>query len=850
MAGELTCNDKMCAAYVEQADGSVCLQVQVKDPAATEPKIDTEIQLLCDTGNGDAKFYAAVQYTDAGDFEVIAPIDLDGNPYTVVGPVEICAVEDAKIVVTEACDELADGSRVRFYYMHTVQAGSIISSIAIGANGGAYTPNNEIPETKGEFADDIEVTTVQLCDTGNNNEPYLLHTYHNTTTGDVTPVTTELDGSTAYTPIEEGAYKPTRCFMTEVYIINKVGLVQGGTERYWEASAVNPGALVSIAEVFTNTDDFGLPEHINDEDTTTVNTAAGLRTTENPTAGVPHQSIIDAYLCVPKGGVQLQHTGGGQHTSAAYISNCTGPLSLSTTIEAVVASKDMGYYPEGIYRVRLYSHDDGTFGTARFRWRLQTGGYVDVPADAFTTTMPRVESIKVFYDKDAGTLTDIQTGEDIPLTTTGLTFCNPCGNEIPVTTFSTEDASDIEATTVELCDIGNDNKPYLLHTYYNTVDATSTTATTELDGITAYAPTTPGGYKPTRCFMTEAYIIDTAGIPNGGNEQFWSTPGGAIDAGPGAPIEESFRERDACGVLKHENNPDIEQIVTTDGAANTDPVDPAGTAPHQSRMDTYLVVPKGGAELFYGSVGAHSSLVYGASCGDKLEVIGGTNSSEIINLGYYPQGVYHFVWFVHDDGGSGRGRLQWVINGANRATIPIANLYTELPNITKCTAIYDKDLNTLTDIISGDDIPMTTDGLMFCDPCENKVEGGVAESSAKDASRVIGRERIVMANGDEVNLTPPVDLNGRVLANGAIVQVQYSDASDIRDQDCVRYRVDGGAATAVVGFLAGHKEYIELGCATSNGATITDDALEVSNFSLHTGQTDGQVVLEVLYYAY
>lgn len=559
MAGALTCNDKMCAAYVQQEDGSVCLQVQVKDPSIAGPKIDTEIQLLCDTGNGDAKFYAAVQYTDAGDFEVIEPIDLTGAPYTVVGPVEICAAEDAKTVVTEACDELADGSRVRFYYLHTVQGGAVISSLAIAADGGTYVPNNEIPETKGEFADDIEVTTVQLCDSGNDNEAYLLHTYHNTTTGANTTVTTELDGNTAYTPITEGVYKPTRCFMTEAFIVDKSGLTQGAIEQYWEASATDPGNVPDITSAFTGADGFGLPQHENSPDSTSVIAVAGARTTDNPTSLVAHQNQVEVYICVPAGGAQFYHTAAGLHTSAVFAGACTDQLQLVSLVQNTSASSYIGYYAEGIYRFRIYVHDDGTNGNARLRWKLSTGGIVNIPVDAQTTEMPQIQRLKVIYDKDAQTLTELLTGNDIPLNTTGLTMCDPCGNEI---------------------------------------------------------------------------------------------------------------------------------------------------------------------------------------------------------------------------------------------------------------------------------------------------KGGTVDTGAKAQNRIIGREKITVANGTRVNLNPPLDLNGDSQANGAIVQVQMQDAEDRTTPNCVRYLVNGANASAGTGFLAGHKDYIELGCAASNGATVTDDTDEVVDFSLHTGEAVGDVELEVLYYAY
>jgi hypothetical protein len=87
---KLTLDDKQKLSLIECPDGTCAQQVVLKE-ASSSAKVDTELYLLCDSGNNDTKFYSVVKFLEDGTFDTIESIDLSGVAYTPVGPVEMCS---------------------------------------------------------------------------------------------------------------------------------------------------------------------------------------------------------------------------------------------------------------------------------------------------------------------------------------------------------------------------------------------------------------------------------------------------------------------------------------------------------------------------------------------------------------------------------------------------------------------------------------------------------------------------------------------------------------------------------------------------------------------------------------
>ena len=411
----MTLNDKLCAALVDDGTGNICIQV-VDKAAATPvlPKIDTEIVLLCDTGNNDEKFYSVVQYKDDGTFDIIAPIDLTGAPYNPVGPSEICGLDAITTILADACDELADGSLVRFYYLHTIQAGAIIASTPIGADGNPYVITNEVPENKGQ---DIEVTSNLLCDVGNSNKPYIMVTNHNTASGVSVPSYFELDGTTTYVPVTGGVYKPVDTEIVKVWYHTKGDTPSGATEHYWDQNGngvpAGTGAnFTSPIDVsFSEVDGCGILQHENPADSITVIPTA--ITTDPGGNPFDHQSFIDFWVSVPSGGASFSGRIFGFSAYAFYVGGCDTKLSevhrgifdtLTGTTNPNFVS--LGSFNEGFYHMRAYVGDNRVNGRVGIQWDLGLGaGLEDIPVDNLFAERPTIYCDFACIDKSTNKIT-------------------------------------------------------------------------------------------------------------------------------------------------------------------------------------------------------------------------------------------------------------------------------------------------------------------------------------------------------------------------------------------------------------------------------------------------------------
>lgn len=406
---------------------------------------DSELKLFCDEGNANEKYFKVIVFDENGEVISVTNTDLLGAAYTPVGPEILCENEqdDIRVFTEILCDAGASNKPYLACYTKniTTNTNTLLTYELDGST--AYTP-----VTPDVFKADEEdtLTTLVLCDVGNNNTPYLA-CYNKDALGNVTTQAYDLAGA-AYTPTTAGVYKPKDYEVKKIWILDTDSAANEATEQYWEANAITTGIggdNADLSESFTLTDECGFPKHENDADATNVISTDGAQTTDNTGVNVPHQNQVDLYLCVPRGGAKLRYNVTGDVNTRLYLGKCNAKMSLSYASPNPVSATAPDYeetLSEGIYQVRYYIDDPSQNGNARLQWSFDGTSYSDIPISNIFSSQPIVKSEFVRVCAEDGVIERLD-GTAL-LANEKAYYCDPCDGTTSaaaseeINTFNTE----------------------------------------------------------------------------------------------------------------------------------------------------------------------------------------------------------------------------------------------------------------------------------------------------------------------------------------------------------------------------------------------------------------------------
>lgn len=688
---------------------------------------------------------------------------------------------------------LQDDTGATFFVTYLIDPTTGLPSAApiyMDVTGAPYTPTGTITKPKNPLDTEVKL----FCDAGNNDTKFLKVIVFDEE-GAISNINdVDLLGAayTAVGPVEICENEvPAECELTEVWVCDSSAAVAGVEELEWEASAVTPNPDIESHEVgagFTLIDGCGQYYHENAADVTrTITTST---TTNINTGNFPDQHELNFYVKLDEPtplAARLRGNSGG----VIYMGSCYGKTKKIFEGTRPFGTSlpqvfPLGVYPAGIYRVRVLSQDPTDNGQAGLWADPQNDGtYAAIPAAQLFTTPPAVEKKKAWINKGTEEYFNLDGTQIVESATLEIKCEDPCAAFI--------------------------------------------------DGLVSD--------EQKHCELTKIYVVDTSG-DNGATEEYWEAS--ATDPG-NTDINTAFTGSDSCDVIAHPNAADTTTVITVDGAQTTD--NPTPAVAHQSRVEGYFLVPKGGKELQLSQGGLAASALYLAPCGDKLKPVANLNGTGAVSAGYVPEGVYHFVTFLHDDGTNGNARVRWRNVGAAYENVPVANIFVEAPPVVAKSVWIEKGKSEAVDLESIT-YQFEDENVFTCDPCGNHLSQTIellplVADAGKDAATIISGEVLAIDAGGPTTATLTVP----AAANGAILQIQLTDP--IADQgNCVRYYIDGRTATANRGFLGGHKEFVYLGCAASNEATITDAVSELADFNIHFGQLTAGAEVEVVYYAF
>ena len=340
------------------------------------------------------------------------------------------------------------------------------------------------------------------------------------------------------------------------------------------------------------------------------------------------------------------------------------------------------------------------------------------------------------------------------------------------------------------------------------------------------------------CVIDTIYCFDTVGLENGVEERYWDADGNAVVTSASAPIFDVFSGRDECGVPVHPfETPDSINILT-----NFNSTDPSATGfAHQNELTSFIYIPEDGTTLSFTAAGASSNQFLVAVCGGKMAILTEESRSGTSVLGTFQRGIYKIKGYAHDAGTVGRIQVRWTLPGGSFQSIPNENFFLENP-LLLCKKVYRNKVTGLVTNLDGTSLKETL--ICFdCNPCENVLSFPEVKPESDKVASVIGTERIDVDSSAVVDapLTIPTG------AMGAIIQVQIEDVS--QREGCISYYSNGQNATSGQGYLAGHKDFIRLGCMASNGSLTTSTIEQLQDFDWHRNDvTVGAIVLEITYY--
>ena len=247
-------------------------------------------------------------------------------------------------------------------------------------------------------------------------------------------------------------------------------------------------------------------------------------------------------------------------------------------------------------------------------------------------------------------------------------------------------------------------------------------------GHDAQGKAVPVAFPPEK-EIKKVWTIDLSG-ENGVDEEYWDSNGtGVGEPQPSADdfpdIDDIFYQSNGC-TIQHPNALAPDQVLVNPTFRNLDPAD--ADIAHQSRIESYLHVPAGGRIVRFTMAGQASSVIYLASCSDKLarqnEFKNTASGQQVVYESFLPQGIYHVVGFIHDGGSAGALIGQWSSNGgASFPGIPAENLFRTHPVIEAHCVWVEYGSDELTNL-DGTPLDLTDKELAICDPCENTIQGG------------------------------------------------------------------------------------------------------------------------------